>query len=79
MLVHKNLKLNLLIFQQWATFGRVWHVYDCTYQNPFDSAKVIVKYLKGMQKPIYHPMSKLIINPVDHDNNQNVYYDLFFR
>jgi len=24
-----------------------------------------VKYLKGMQKPIYHPMSKLILNPID--------------
>lgn len=48
--------------QQWATFGRVWHIFDCKFQNPFDSAKVIVSYLKGMQKPIYHPLSKLYEN-----------------
>ncbi|XP_075152053.1 leukotriene A-4 hydrolase isoform X1 [Haematobia irritans] len=42
--------------QQWATFARQWHIYDCTWQNPFDSAKLISRHLMGMHKPIYHPM-----------------------
>lgn len=50
--------MQLVLFQQWATFARQWHIYDCTWQNPFDSAKIISRHLKGMQKPIYHPMSK---------------------
>ncbi|CAD7088033.1 unnamed protein product [Hermetia illucens] len=41
--------------QQWATFARTWHVYDCTWQNPFQSAQVIKKHLMGLHKPIYHP------------------------
>jgi hypothetical protein len=45
-------------FQQWATFARQWHIFDCTWQNPYESAQVIVKYLKGLHKPIYHPMSE---------------------
>lgn len=44
--------------QQWATFARVWHLYDCNWQNPFDSAKLICKYLLGQHKPIYHSSSK---------------------
>ncbi|XP_031623214.1 39S ribosomal protein L13, mitochondrial [Contarinia nasturtii] len=43
--------------QQWATFGRTWHLYDCLWQNPFYSAKIIATHLKGLHKPIYHPMS----------------------
>ncbi|KAI8126710.1 Leukotriene A-4 hydrolase [Lucilia cuprina] len=43
--------------QQWATFARTWHIYDCTWQNPFDSAKLISRHLQGLQKPIYHPMN----------------------
>ncbi|XP_054743036.1 leukotriene A-4 hydrolase isoform X1 [Anastrepha obliqua] len=42
--------------QQWATFARTWHIYDCTWQNPFDSAVLIKKHLMGLHKPIYHPM-----------------------
>jgi large subunit ribosomal protein L13 len=33
--------------QQWATFARQWHIFDCKWQNPFDSAEILVKYLKG--------------------------------
>lgn len=47
-------------FQQWATFARVWHVYDAAWQNPFHSANLLKKYLMGMHKPIYHPMSLVI-------------------
>ncbi|XP_062546591.1 large ribosomal subunit protein uL13m [Armigeres subalbatus] len=43
--------------QQWATFARTWHVYDCTWQNPFESASLIRKHLMGLHKPIYHPMN----------------------
>ncbi|XP_054083088.1 leukotriene A-4 hydrolase isoform X1 [Zeugodacus cucurbitae] len=43
--------------QQWATFARTWHVYDCTWQNPFDSALLIKTHLMGLHKPIYHPMT----------------------
>ncbi|KAL1513961.1 hypothetical protein ABEB36_003297 [Hypothenemus hampei] len=43
--------------QQWATFARVWHIYDATWQNPFASAELIKKYLMGLYKPIYHPMN----------------------
>ncbi|XP_049788390.1 39S ribosomal protein L13, mitochondrial [Schistocerca cancellata] len=43
--------------QQWATFARVWHVFDATWQNPFESAQMIKKYLCGLNKPIYHPMN----------------------
>ncbi|XP_069682457.1 large ribosomal subunit protein uL13m [Periplaneta americana] len=43
--------------QHWNTFARIWHLYDATWQNPFDSAQVIKKHLKGLQKPIYHPLN----------------------
>ncbi|KAK6624952.1 54S ribosomal protein L13 [Polyplax serrata] len=43
--------------QQWATFARVWHIYDAKWQNPFHSAKLIAKYLRGLHKPIYHPLN----------------------
>lgn len=47
-----------IYFQQWATFARTWHIYDCTWQNPFQSAFLIKNHLMGLNKPIYHPMSK---------------------
>ncbi|XP_033208224.1 39S ribosomal protein L13, mitochondrial [Belonocnema kinseyi] len=43
--------------QQWGTFSRVWHIYDAKWQDPFESAKLIKKYLMGLYKPIYHPMN----------------------
>ncbi|XP_063238593.1 large ribosomal subunit protein uL13m [Bacillus rossius redtenbacheri] len=43
--------------QHWATFARVWHIYDATWQNPFDSAQKIRKVLMGINKPIYHPLN----------------------
>ncbi|KAF5307460.1 hypothetical protein FQR65_LT06815 [Abscondita terminalis] len=43
--------------QQWATFARIWHIFDATWQNPFESAQVLKKYLMGLYKPIYHPMN----------------------
>ncbi|XP_065561539.1 large ribosomal subunit protein uL13m-like [Artemia franciscana] len=39
--------------QQWATMTRKWHLYDATWQDPYKSAEVIVKYLTGRNKPIY--------------------------
>ncbi|KAK9511270.1 hypothetical protein O3M35_005857 [Rhynocoris fuscipes] len=42
---------------QWNAFSRVWHIFDATWQNPFDSAKLITKYLKGTYKPLYHPLN----------------------
>ncbi|KAG7197421.1 hypothetical protein KM043_013281 [Ampulex compressa] len=41
--------------QQWGTFARVWHIYDATWQDPFQSAQRIKHYLMGLYKPIYHP------------------------
>ncbi|KAG4079517.1 hypothetical protein HA402_005214 [Bradysia odoriphaga] len=43
--------------QQWATFARTWHIYDCTWQNPFQAALTIRKHLMGLHKPIYHPLN----------------------
>ncbi|KAJ8686740.1 hypothetical protein QAD02_022534 [Eretmocerus hayati] len=56
--------------QQWATFARMWHVYDATWQDPFQSATMIAKYLKGHTKPIFHPLNQcgdhvVIINSRD--------------
>ncbi|XP_026490662.1 large ribosomal subunit protein uL13m [Vanessa tameamea] len=43
--------------QQWATFARTWHIFDCKWQDPYQSAEVIKKYLMGLHKPIYHSMN----------------------
>jgi len=43
--------------QQWSTFARLWWLYDAKWQCPFKSAYVLVKYLEGRHKPIYHPLS----------------------
>jgi len=43
--------------KQWGTFARVWHIYDCKWQNPFRSAEKIQQYLVGRNKPIFHPSS----------------------
>ncbi|GFT28957.1 39S ribosomal protein L13, mitochondrial [Trichonephila clavipes] len=43
--------------KQWAVFSRVWHLYDAKWQNPFDSADLIAKYLAGRNKPIFHTLS----------------------
>ncbi|XP_030745767.1 39S ribosomal protein L13, mitochondrial [Sitophilus oryzae] len=56
--------------QQWATFARIWHIYDATWQNPFKSAELLKKFLMGVHKPIYHPMNDcgdhvVIINSAD--------------
>uniref|UniRef100_A0A1Y1MJK0 39S ribosomal protein L13, mitochondrial n=1 Tax=Photinus pyralis TaxID=7054 RepID=A0A1Y1MJK0_PHOPY len=56
--------------QQWATFARVWHIFDASWQNPFESAQVLKKYLMGLYKPIYHPMNEcgdhvIVINSAD--------------
>lgn len=50
--------LCFFLLQQWATFSRVWHVIDVKWQNPYDSAKLIKKYLTGLWKPIFHPLSE---------------------
>ncbi|KAK5649071.1 hypothetical protein RI129_003963 [Pyrocoelia pectoralis] len=56
--------------QQWATFARIWHVFDASWQNPFESAELLKKYLMGLHKPIYHPMNDcgdhvIVINSLD--------------
>ncbi|XP_054711599.1 39S ribosomal protein L13, mitochondrial-like [Uloborus diversus] len=43
--------------KQWSVFSRLWHLYDATWQNPFDSAELIAKYLSGKHKPIFHTLS----------------------
>lgn len=43
--------------QQWATFSRVWHLIDVKWQNPYESATLIKKYLTGLWKPIFHPLN----------------------
>ncbi|XP_052867512.1 39S ribosomal protein L13, mitochondrial [Anopheles cruzii] len=43
--------------QQWATLARQWHIFDCTWQNPFEAASLIRKHLMGLHKPIYHPLN----------------------
>ncbi|XP_054278370.1 39S ribosomal protein L13, mitochondrial [Macrosteles quadrilineatus] len=43
--------------RQWNTFAQQWHLFDAKWQNPFISAPVLAKYLKGTHKPIYHPLS----------------------
>lgn len=43
--------------QQWATFARMWHVFDAKWQDPFHSAKMLSVYLSGKNKPIYHPLN----------------------
>ncbi|XP_064607177.1 LOW QUALITY PROTEIN: large ribosomal subunit protein uL13m-like [Liolophura sinensis] len=42
---------------QWATFARTWWIYDAAHQCPHRSGDVLVKYLMGVHKPIYHPLS----------------------
>lgn len=43
--------------KQWSVFSRIWHLYDAKWQNPFDSADLIAKYLAGKNKPIFHTLS----------------------
>lgn len=45
-------------FQQWATFGRTWYLYDLKWQNPFHSARKIAYVLSGRNKPIYDDRGK---------------------
>ncbi|XP_025207883.1 39S ribosomal protein L13, mitochondrial [Melanaphis sacchari] len=42
--------------KQWNTFARCWHLFDAAWQNPLECAPTIEKYLKGLTKPIYHPL-----------------------
>lgn len=46
-----------MFLQQWATFARTWHLFDCKWQDPYESAHIIKKYLMGLHKPIFHPMN----------------------
>lgn len=59
-------------FQQWGTFAQIWHIYDCKWQNPFQSAELIKRHLLGLHKPIYHPMSKFLFLPHRYPFNFNV-------
>ncbi|KAK4308859.1 hypothetical protein Pmani_019473 [Petrolisthes manimaculis] len=43
--------------QQWATFGRMWYLFDAKWQNPFHSADKIKDILTGTHKPIYHDLN----------------------
>lgn len=39
--------------QQWCVFARQWWLYDAKWQDPFDSAHLLARYLRGGHKPIY--------------------------
>ena len=41
--------------QQWMVFSRQWYVYDAKWQDVFDSAQLVARYLHGRHKPIYDP------------------------
>ncbi|XP_014279858.1 large ribosomal subunit protein uL13m [Halyomorpha halys] len=43
--------------KHWNAFAQVWHLFDAKWQNPFESATVITKYLLGKHKPFYHPFA----------------------
>lgn len=47
--------------QQWGTHARTWWIYDANHQCPFKSAPRLCIYLRGMHKPIYHPLGKSIM------------------
>lgn len=36
----------------------MWYIYDAKWQCPFKTAPLLVKYLEGRHKPIYHPLSE---------------------
>jgi large subunit ribosomal protein L13 len=38
---------------QHATFSRNWYLFDCKWQDAFDAAGMICRYLMGKHKPIY--------------------------
>ncbi|XP_013403021.1 39S ribosomal protein L13, mitochondrial [Lingula anatina] len=44
---------------QWATFARIWWLYDAHMQCPFKSSNKIAHYLQGKHKPVYHPLSQI--------------------
>lgn len=52
--------IQILLFQQWATFARMWWLYDAKWQCPFQSAPVIIRHLQGQHKPIYHPLGEYL-------------------
>lgn len=41
--------------KHWQTFARTWWLYDAKWQDPFESGKIIGRYLQGKHKPIWHP------------------------
>jgi len=43
--------------QQWNVMSRLWYLYDAQWQNPYESAETIAKYLLGKHKPVYHAHS----------------------
>lgn len=56
--------------KQWNTFARTWHLFDAKWQNPIESGPTVAKYLQGLHKPIFHPMSEcgdhvVVINTKD--------------
>lgn len=63
----------LHVKQHWGTFARTWHLYDCNWQNPLQSALVIKHHLMGLHKPIYHPMSKCDFVNIVAMSFQNIY------
>ncbi|XP_074643239.1 large ribosomal subunit protein uL13m-like [Tubulanus polymorphus] len=42
---------------QWSTFARTWWLFDAAHQCPIKSSPLLVRYLVGKHKPIYHPFS----------------------
>ncbi len=58
---HKKTKsIHLMnLFQQLATFARVWYLFDAKWQCPHLSGERIARILRGEHKPIYYPGGKL--------------------
>ncbi|KAL5016036.1 hypothetical protein ScPMuIL_005625 [Solemya velum] len=55
---------------QWSTMARTWWLFDAQHQCAFRSASMLIKYLQGKHKPIYHPLSDVgdhvvVINTAD--------------
>lgn len=38
---------------QWSVFARNWYLYDCKWQDPYDSALRIAAVLQGKHKPLF--------------------------
>lgn len=44
---------------QWSVMSRHWLLYDCNQQCAMKSSDAIAYHLRGLHKPIYHPLSDI--------------------